>query len=261
MFTVLSTAVQPDKNSSVVGGLSPEERYFFDVNGYVVIEGVLSRNEAQRLSDVVGSRRLPPPGESIASQRFDADFLLWDKGFQDLMDQPAILARLRDLLGEHLRLDHCYGIVMAPKTSGLGLHGGATPWDPSQYYLHRGGRMYSGLTTVTWSLVDSDSGDGGFGCIPGSHKANEWLPERVPVEWVREVPLAAGSVLIFTEALTHGTLRWMVPYERRAVLFKYAPGHLAWARHKDPPTNLWAALTDTQRRLLRPPAISPHDPT
>lgn len=244
----------------MTAGLSPHERYFFDVNGYLVVEGVLPRDEAQRLNDVVTARRLPPPGDSIASQRFEADFLLWDKGFRDLMDHPAVLPRLRDLLGDHLRLDHAYGIVMAPETSGLGLHGGGSPWDPSQYYLHRGGRMYNGLTTVTWPLVDSEPGDGGFGCIPGSHKANEWLPEGVPAEWVREVPLSAGSVLIFTEGLTHCTLPWMGADERRAVLFKYAPGHLAWACYRDPPTDLWRSLTETQRLLLQPPAVSPHDP-
>jgi hypothetical protein len=244
----------------VAAGLSPHERYFFDVNGYLVIDGVLSRYEARRLNDVVTARRLGPAGDSIASQRFDADFLLWDQGFRDLLDQPSVLPRLRDLLGDYLRLDHAYGIVMAPGTSGLGLHGGGTPWDPSQYYLHRGGRMYNGLTTVTWSLVDARPGHGGFGCIPGSHRAAEALPEGVPAEWVREIPLSAGSVLLFTEALTHCTLPWRAPYERRAVLFKYAPGHLGWGPHRDPPPRLARMLTERQRRLFQPPVVAPHDP-
>lgn len=248
-----------DKTWDVADGLTAHERYFFDVNGYLVIKGVLSPDEARRLNEVITARRLPPPGDSVASQRFDADFLLWDQGFRDLIDHPVVLPRLRDLLGDHLRVDHAYGIVMAPDTSGLGLHGGGTPWDPSQYYVHRGGRMYNGLTTVTWSLIDTEPGSGGFGCIPGSHKASEWFPESVPADWVKEIPIPAGSVLIFTEALTHCTLRWQAAYERRAVLFKYAPGHLAWAHHTDPPALLWRWLTETQRRLFQPPAVTPHD--
>ena len=240
-------------------GLTAPERYFFDVNGYLVIEGVLPRAEAERLNDVITARRLPPPGDSITSQRFGEEFLLWDEGFRRLLDHPAVLPRLRDLLGDHLRLDHPYGIVMAPETSGLGLHGGGTPWDASQFYLHRGGRMYNGLTTVTWALVDADPGHGGFGCIPGSHKANEWVPEDLPASWIREVPLPAGSVLIFTEGLTHCTLRWTAAYERRAVLFKYAPGYLGWGRYSDPPAKLWRSLTDTQRRLYQPPSVYPHE--
>jgi hypothetical protein len=244
----------------VAEGLTAHERYFFDVNGYLVIDGVLPREEARRLNDVITARRLPPPGDSLASQRFDAGFLLWDQGFRDFLDHPLVLPRLRDLLGDFLRVDHAYGIVMAPGSSGLGLHGGGTPWDPSQYYVHRGGRMYNGLTTVTWSLVDSDSGSGGFGCIPGSHRAAEPLPDGVPADWVREIPLAAGSVLIFTEALTHCTLPWEASGERRSVLFKYAPGHLAWGQHTDPPPRLRRVLTDAQRRLFQPPAVAPHDP-
>jgi hypothetical protein len=244
----------------VADGLSARERYFFDVNGYVVIDGVLPPAEAQRLNDVITARRLPPPGDPVASQRFAADFLLWDQGFRDLLDHPVVLARLRDLLGDHLRLDHAYGIVMAPDTSGLGLHGGGTPWDPSQYYVHRDGRMYNGLTTVTWSLVENGPGSGGFGCIPGSHKAAEGLPDGVPADWVKEIPVGAGSVLIFTEALTHCTLPWRSAYERRAVLFKYAPGHLAWGPRGDPPASLWRGLTETQRRLFQPPAVAGHDP-
>jgi len=120
--------------------------------------------------------------------------------------------------------------------------------------------MYSGLTTVTWALVDHGPGQGGFGCVPGSHKADEELPEWVPPEWVREVPVAAGSILLFTEALTHTTLRWTAPYERRCLLFKYAPGQLAWKGWEEPSRRLWKLLTDEQRRLLQPPAVTPHDP-
>jgi len=244
----------------VADGLSAHERYFFDVNGYLVLHGVLARDEARRLNDVITAQRLPSPRHSIASQRFESEFLLWDHGFRDLLDAEQVLPRLRDLVGDFPRVDHAYGIVMAPRTTGLGLHGGGTPWDPSQYYAHRDGRMYNGLTTVTWSLVDAGPGHGGFGCIPGSHKAAERVPDGVPDGWVKEVPLPAGSVLIFTEALTHCTIPWAAPYERRAVLFKYAPGHLAWNQWKEPHRALWRSLSGQQRRLFQPPAVSPHEP-
>jgi len=243
----------------MTAGFDPHQRYFFDVNGYLVIDDVLTPAEVAALEAVIDRKRLPPPGESIASQRFEDDFLTWDRGLRALMDHPRVLPLLRELLGGQLRLDHAYGIVMAPGTSGLGLHGGGTPFDPAQYYAHRDGRPCSGLTTVMWSLVGSRPGEGGFGCIPGSHKANEALPAEVPAEWVEEVALAAGSVLIFTEALTHGTLRWTAPARRCSVLFKYSPGPLSWGRWQEPPARLWRQLSDQQRRLLQPPAVHPHD--
>jgi len=244
----------------VADGLTAQQRYFFDLNGYLVLDGVLPRRDVEHLDAMVEAQRLMPPGPSIQSQRFGDEFLRWDQGFRDLLDHPAVLPLLRDLVGDYLRLDHAYGIRMAPHSSGLGLHGGGTPFDPSQYYLHRGGRVYNGLTTVTWPLVGSGPGEGGFGCIPGSHKATEPLPPEIPGAWVHEVPLAAGSVLIFTEALTHCTIPWTAPHERRAVLFKYAPGPLAWNQWKEPHRALWRSLSHQQRRLFQPPAVSPHAP-
>jgi hypothetical protein len=241
-------------------GLTAQQRYFFDLNGYLVLEGVVGVTDVAYMNSLIEAQRLPPPAGSIGSQRFGDEFLRWDHVFRDLLDHDAVLPLLRDLVGDHVRLDHAYGIVMAPNTSGLGLHGGGTPFDPSQYYLHRGGRMYNGLTTVTWSLVDSSPGEGGFGCIPGSHKAGEPLPPEIPTAWIREVPLRAGSVLVFTEALTHCTIPWTAPTERRAVLFKYSPGHLAWGPWKEPSRSLWRSLTDRQRRLFQPPSIDSHDP-
>ena len=241
-------------------GLTAQQRYFFDLNGYLVLDGVLPRRDVEHLDAMVDAQRMLPPGPSIESQRFGDEFLRWDAGFRDLLDHPAVLPILRDLLGDYLRLDHAYGIRMASRSSGLGLHGGGTPFDPSQYYLHRGGRMYNGLTTVTWPLVDSGPGEGGFGCIPGGHKANEPLPPEIPADWVREIPLAAGSVLVFTEALTHCTIPWTAPHERKAVLFKYSPGHLAWGVWKEPSRALWRSLTGQQRRLFQPPSVSPREP-
>ena len=183
-------------------GLSAEQRYFFDVNGYLVVEGVLPSDDVEYLNAIVEAQRVAPPGDDIGSQRFGDEFLLWDQACRDLMNHPAVLPLLRDLLGDRLRLDHAYGIVMAPDSLGLGLHGGGTPWDGSQFYLRRGGGMYSGLTTVTWALVDHEPGQGGFGCIPGSHKAEEWLPEWVPPEWVREPPTSVAACCSSTPPAT-----------------------------------------------------------
>ena len=41
-------------------------------------------------------------------------------------------------------------------------------------------------------------------------------------------PQQAGSVIIFTEALAHGTLPWTADHERRALFYRYTPGHMAF---------------------------------
>ena len=71
--------------------------------------------------------------------------------------------------------------------------------------------MYNGLTVASWALTDMLPGQGGFCCIPGSHKSNFSSPPQLKAvkdspECMKGVHQKAGDVAIFTEALTHGTL-------------------------------------------------------
>ena len=69
----------------------------------------------------------------------------------------------------------------------------------------------------------------------------------------------AGSVVIFTEALCHGTAPWTGKHQRRSLLFKYTPGWESWnAEVAEPPQNV--ELTFRQRRLFEPPYF-PHRPS
>ena len=167
-----------------------------------------------------------------------------------------------ELCGRSVRLDHTYGIVMAPGTSGLDLHGGGTPFDPAQYYVVEQGRLHTGLVAALWSLTDSRPGDGGFACIPGSHKASFPMPRDLHLrsDVVVEVALGAGDVLVFTEALTHGTLPWQAPRQRRVLAYKYSPGSSSWSEDHRLPDELAPLLTDRQRRLFQPPAVAYRKP-
>lgn len=242
--------------------LSDLERYFFDLYGYVVRHGALSPDDVDALNRAIDGLHLPTAGSSIESQRF-VGFLERDQIFRDLLDHEAVLEPILEMCGPTARLDHAYGIVMSPGTNGLGLHGGGTPHDPSQFYEVRGNRMYNGLVSVQWALVDHLPGDGGFCCIPGSHRANFPRPADHPPSWVVDVPLRAGDVLIFTEGLTHGTSTWRGDGPRRTLLYKYAPGHAAWGTQYQTTLASLAAsglLTERQQRLVHIPAVSGHRP-
>jgi hypothetical protein len=240
--------------------LTDLERYFFDLYGYLVRHDALSPDELEAANRAVDDLRLPEPGHDLASQRFTG-FLEGAQIFRDLLDHDAVLEPVLEMCGATARLDHAYGIVMATGTGGLGLHGGGTPHDPAQFYDVRGGRMYNGLVAAQWALVDHDRGDGGFMCIPGSHRANFALPSGVPDSWPVVVPLQAGDVVFFTEGLTHATATWQGPYQRRSLLYKYAPGHSSWGTQY---TSTLASLarsgllTERQQRLMQIPAVHPH---
>ena len=238
------------------------ERYHFDLYGYVVRRRVLDEGQLAELLDAVDRLDVPPAGSSIQSQRF-VGFLEREQCCRDLLDHPAVLEPVLELCGRTARLDHAYGIVMAPGSSGLGLHGGGTPHDPAQFYEVRNGRVYNGLVGVQWALVDHAPGHGGFCCIPGSHRANFAMPPAANPGMVVTVPLYAGDVLFFTEGLTHGTTTWSAPHDRLALFYKYAPGHSCWGVQYTSTLRALAdsgLLTDRQRRLMQIPAVHPHEP-
>ncbi|MCE2461800.1 MAG: phytanoyl-CoA dioxygenase family protein [Pseudomonadales bacterium] len=119
-------------------------------------------------------------------------------------------------------------------------------------------------SVATWNLTEVGPGDGGFVCVPGSHKSNflQHMPRDVArfergEDWVVQPSMAAGDVLIFTEALIHGTAAWTADHERRTLLYKYSPPHSTWARRPYDPADFPEA-TDRQRRLMAPPSVEAH---
>ena len=234
------------------------ERYLFDLQGFLLLKRVLSAQEVAALNALIDRQQLPEPGEDVQSQRFGG-FLAWGAPFRDLLDHPRVLPYLQELLDPAVRLDHYYGIYMRQGTAGLRLHGGGTPYDLPEYFHFRNGKMYNGLTVVTWALADVPPGEGGFACIPGSHKSNYPCPpairsyEQNPGCTI-QVPMQAGDVLIFTEALTHGTHPWTAQHQRRSLLYKYCPGYMAWGGgYANWPAEVVEQLTPNQRLLFEPP--------
>ena len=242
-----------------MGPLSDAERYALDVRGYLVRPRALTTAEVAALNRAVDDLAVPPPGDSIQSQRFSGH-LPRAAAFRALIDHPAVFDVMVELCGPFVRLDHAYGIVMGAGTSGLGLHGGATPFDPAQYYVVRHGAIHCGLVAVQWALVDHPAGSGGFCCVPGSHKAAFGRPAGHDPSLAHEVSLQAGDLVIFTEALTHGTLPWQAPRQRRVLAYKYSPGSSSWSEDHRLPDDLAPLLSERQRRLFQPPAVAYRKP-
>jgi hypothetical protein len=238
--------------------MTPEERYRFDIQGFLVRRNVLSPGDIEALNVAVDVLGVPEPGDDIMSQRFGGH-LASARRFRDLLDHDGIFDIILELCGHTARLDHAYGIVMRPGSNGLGLHGGGKPFDPAQYYTVDGGNIRTGLVAVQWALVDHPAGRGGFLCVPGSHKANFPTPARVATGMAVEIAMQAGDAVVFTEALTHGTAAWQGLRQRRTLLYKYSPGNSAWSYEVWPP-DLVELCTPRQRLLLQPPSVGNHRP-
>ncbi len=235
--------------------------YLFDLQGFLVLREVLGKIQIAELNKLIDANLKTVPGEGLESQVFQ-DFLLWGEPLRNLLSHRRVMDLLHQIVDEKIRLDRCYGLHMAPGTSGVPLHGGAKDVeDQSEYYSCSDGRIRNGITTVIWSLTDMLPDHGGFACIPGSHKSLLPRPASLnEVESLVPVPLKAGDVLVFTGALAHAGMRWIGPHTRRSLLFKYAPRHIAWGKfYFSWPTELLDLLTPEQRHLFDPPHCFEHN--
>ncbi len=238
--------------------MNDQERFLFDLQGFLAVPDALSTDQIARLNAAVDTVIAGETDSEMRTHRFGR---LLERGttFHFLIDNPRITPYLEELLGADFRLDHDYADVIRTGKGPIGttLHGGATPFDPSQYFHYHNGRMYNGLTVVAYNLKDVHPGDGGFACVPGSHKSNyrfprEWRDLDEPHPCVQRVTGPAGTAIIFTEALTHGTLPWHGRDERRTVFLKYSPHPVSWsARYYNP--DAYDGLTERQRAILEAP--------
>ncbi|MCW8129589.1 MAG: phytanoyl-CoA dioxygenase family protein [Planctomycetota bacterium] len=251
--------------------MNENERYLFDLNGFLAVPNALNAREIASLNAQI-DEHVESHGDRSASAYNFGNVLDWRGPMLNLIDHANILPYLDALLGPppypkpgmgpFYRLDHTYVTVIKPGAQNAGaftLHGGGAPYDPGQYYHYRDGRMFNGLIVVAYNLTDVNEGDGGLGCVPGSHKANcrlprEWNDLRKPNPIARAVTGPAGTAVLFTEALTHGTLPWKGGHERRTVFFKYNTYCTAFGdRYLDEDAEDWAELSERQRALLERP--------
>jgi Phytanoyl-CoA dioxygenase (PhyH) len=243
-------------------GISEEQRYLFDLQGYVTIPDALDPSVVEELDGITDRMWTEDVDDHETTHRFGG-LLARDEAFLRIIDNRSVLPLLEALLGADFRLDHDYLDVIR---SGLGpigarLHGGSRPFRPGEYYWSSDGNLHSGLLVVAYNLRAVEPGDGGFACVPGSHKSgfrfpDAWKDLDDPHPTVRPLTGPAGSAIIFTEALVHGTMPWQGQGERRTLFYKYSPHALAWSRHFYNADD-YEGLTERQRTMLRVPGVSP----
>ena len=256
--------------------------YRYELQGYVVVEQVLNERQVAALNAILDERLPPLPdaagaprgadpraynnyrfGMAGGSHETNPGFLAWGQLFVDLMDHPVTMAMMRRQLGDCFRLDRIFGMRMRKGMPSGKLHsdyGASEPFTraaPGEHYPQPAHQALHGFGVAAFNLTDSGPDTGGLCCIPGSHNCRVKLPRRVregDQQDLVHVPRApAGSVTIFSEATTHGTMAWSGEHERRTLLYKYCASQLTWSRARvTPPPGV--DLTPRQQLLLAEPA-------
>ena len=238
--------------------MTNQEKYLFDLQGFLEVPNALGPEQVEEMNRVLDEKISASMDQGATTHRFGFTLLDWGHIYRELVDNPRIFPYLEQIVGPRFRLDHDYADVIRQGDGPIGttLHGGAIPFDPLYSYTCTNGEIRCGLTVVAYILKDVDTGDGGFGCVPGSHKSNfqfpdEWRDLKTIRPFIQPVTGQAGTAVIFTEALTHGTLPWH-GNERRTVFYKYSPNSVSWyARYYN--ADWYDDLTDRQKQILEPP--------
>ena len=227
--------------------MNAKERYLWDLNGHLIVRNALTDEEIKAANEAIDfcSDRITP---GQANRLSAGSTFLQGQGrpglrgtnlldiekphceiFRRLLAHPAIMARLKVMCGHGFRLDHGPQFIGGVKgTSGHALHGSGAPHKPTVAYHNRHGEMHCPGVTVSWQLAEVPEGQGGFACVPGSHKSDFDMPDGVRTvddDMGTSINPQAhpGDVVFFMDgAQTHGTYPWLNDHERRSILYKFA---------------------------------------
>ena len=103
--------------------MTPEEKFRFDLQGFLVVKDVLSADEVDALNKLADEVWADPADEKDGHRR-TSRVSMWGPETQALFDHPNALPYMIELLGPTFRVDHDYSIFMKKGARRGRLHGG-----------------------------------------------------------------------------------------------------------------------------------------
>ena len=234
--------------------MTPEEKYVFDLQGYLVLDQVLpaamvsglnqALDEMESLGDEEavsrGVKRRYTEGSPYATlgaagpgglRDYTCEILAYGGLFEDLIDWAPVLTYVESMIGEPFRLD---GTTFMRRNPGgaIAFHHGYAELLPYSEYAFDNGAFGCVSVKISYALTDVDVEDGCFAVIPGSHKSNfqnalvGTVPESDP-PLVKPVPTRAGDGIIFSEDLSHGAVHNKGSEVRGTLFYSYARPFIA----------------------------------
>lgn len=253
--------------------LTPGQRLFLEVNGYVVVENTLSADEVGRIRDALYAlQREFQASDDPLSHRVHgchvgpwephlchfAHLLETDPAIFEYLTHPRIVALAEELVGGKVRLEE----------SAAFLNRREPAFDltkPYQYNFHRGGQpgfdsyQHDDLYHCTFvkaltNLTDMGPDDGGTTVIAGSHKLNCNEHDMVAAayetpELIHQVVAPTGSTILMCETLIHATGQIRSERERVIIIAGFShPKHAAVAGWE--PTLAFLETVPEQKKQL-----------
>ena len=263
--------------------MTPEQRYFFDLTGYLHLQQALSSEElelaqqaAQHYIDTPNEQL--PPGFEFISDREHFNWYVhafaFDKALEALTFHPQTWPIIRELTSGKPRLGGGNMMVDGPGWPFHPLHSGrdivrSRGLTDTRHYFVLDGKIHCNDLVFFFYLTDVHPGDGGLIVVPGSHKESFLRPQDLfyPGSYIEgegynadyvsaEVPPGvvnitpkAGDVVVISELLTHGALTWQPKdRERRFLTLRYSQQHMV--RENPLPEGVLAKLSPETHELV-----------
>ena len=248
--------------------LTPAERYFYDVNGYVLLKRVFSAEESQRLIELAdrmdaddacaykhdGYPKQPTLNVLSRCAWYHPHLL------ETAMD-PKVLPVIEDVVGGPVRLEEHQFLINYPDPNPEVANAAKEVQDqqwhrgiaPNFGSFESGGHYHCLFTKAFIYLTDNGPGEGTW-VIPGSHRMDlptPTLSEFMDDTLARQLETEAGDLLVLSETLIHaGPILKAGTSPRYSLVYGYtAPFMQTWQRY-DPPDEVLERVTPEQRQLL-----------
>ncbi len=220
--------------------MTPEQRYWFDLTGYIHLKQVLKGDELARVQEAVDNYLNTPPGQRPEGYKIrDKEYhhaVGFDRALDALAVHPATWPIIREFTNGRPQMSGSGVICNNQGEGALPLHCARDDFgfDATRYEC-RDGRILCSDFVVFFYMTEVRPGDGGLLLVPGSHKSAFNRPaelfhggevvEDIP-EGVVNITPVAGDVVIFSELTTHGVIAWRPrDRQRRMVNYRYKVHH------------------------------------
>ena len=259
------------------------EDFLFDLNGYLVIKGALTKDQVARINARADELMSTPPDDDgwighVQRHGYTSvdginlqNIVEGGEVFEELIDNPNWLEHARRYIGSQdgLFIDEAFFNVRGAG-EGLYMHSGGWKRRQRTQFRFHNSEFHCGQINMLTALTDIGPGDGATTVVPGSHKSNLQHPQvhwpvienthkpAENIEGMIEVHLEAGDTLLFVDSLCHGAVARKGSGERRIFVYRYGP---AWGNTRlgyQPSQELVARLTPERHKILQP--ITPRQP-
>ncbi len=235
--------------------MTPAQRYHLEVNGYVIVKNMLTRDEVGRFYEALQKLKREfftsddPWNTTIRNcgingQQFKwagprvqfSNYLATDPLFMDYVAHPRIVGMAQEMVGSQVRVESTPAYINSRNPDVDPIKAARPGWHTMRYGSYtENGLFHCSLINALTNLTDLGPDDGGTIVIAGSHKitcAEEHVVDaaREDPALVHQVVAPAGSTLVFYETLLHAAGPVRSDKERVVMVARYCPANYATHR-------------------------------